>query len=853
VAHRLPLAHTGLKSEVQMVLNVRVLAVGCLVLVSTLTPGQVLTKSNSGLTTGEAIQVTGHASGSVPFQSLSSLSAQDVNGDGKVDLLVTGPDPTGTSQTVTTTLLRNSGNQNFTQVVGNNSSYCLPAYSYPTAGNEVPPFCTLADLNGDGLPDKIFVGEYPNASNPAEVDYPYVKVAYATGPGMWASPVKYGIGGKGLYIASVAVGDFNGDGRTDIAVLQLSQNPTGYPPYVYGFVYVLWGKPDGTCSISHGYATNVANYAGQGSEDLVDFFPDMQIAALDLNGDGKSDIIAYSGQFGAMSVMLGTGNGLTAGSLIAFDFEFGEKFLAADLNKDGFGDLVIQESSRVDPQSRVHVFSGGGQGSQNFGWFSRDQALSLNEYDPLVTGIATGDFNRDGLIDLAITTNSNLNIFLQQPDGSFGSPKQYALNAAGGFLAVADFDGDGKLDVALDGGNPIAILYGDGHGSFNGPTVSSNFIAGGVFDGFDVTTADFNKDGKADVITTIPGGCNQGVCSSVVNLFTGSGQGWFQPQKNYTVPMNASVVATGDLNGDGQTDIVALNTYGNNPPGLPDTGVLQGRANGTFAAGKSYVLGLSGVDLYLRDVNNDGKLDMITDAGVALGNGDGTFGAVIAFPYGYETGCAICQNMAVGDFNNDGRLDVLFSQNGVHVMLGDGTGHFAIKTSYSPQCAEFCGAPILAVGDLNGDGKLDFVAGIAAGQGSGIAVYLGNGDGTFQAGEADAIAPSASASYGVQIESVTIHDMNGDGVPDLIVATTNGLAVFLGKGGGHFTAPLVFAAPAGSFGTSAFAIADYDSNGTPDLVVPVFNGVARLLNTGYSTWPKVSSLPAPSPFRGMSP
>src|SRR3954451_2553279 len=131
-------------------------AAGTLVLISTVSPSQVLSKADSGLTNPETIQITGHASGNVPFQMVSALSAQDVDGDGKFDVLVTGPDPTNPASPITTTLLRNLGNQNFQQVVGNNSTYCVPAYSSPAPADQVPPFCMLADLNGDGRPDKVF-------------------------------------------------------------------------------------------------------------------------------------------------------------------------------------------------------------------------------------------------------------------------------------------------------------------------------------------------------------------------------------------------------------------------------------------------------------------------------------------------------------------------------------------------------------------------------------------------------------------------------------------------------------------------------------------------------------------------
>ena len=851
-----------------MFLSVRFSTTSLLIVFSSLATAQVLTKTNSGFNTPEAIQVIAHANGRVPFGDLSSLSAQDVNGDGKMDLLVTGPDPTITgpdptiiTQVLTTTLLRNTGNQTFQQVVGNNSGYCLPSPANSPLPDTAPPFCMVADLNGDGLPDKIFAGEYPNPSNPSEVDYPYVKVQFATGPASFAPPIKYALGGRGAFIISLAVGDFNGDGRTDIAALRMAQKgepPNGYGPVpLEGYVFVLYGNAQGNFTLSHSYATGIFNVVGV-PNDYVDFYPDMHLASLDLNGDGKSDLMVYGQGLGGgyqsgFSILLGGSTGLTRSGGSGSNYSI-TKLFAADLNKDGFGDVVVQDS-----QEGLHVLSGGGRGSQYFGYFARDQVLQLNEYGAEVLNILAGDFNRDGRPDLAIATMWSINIFLQKPDGSFGPPRQYP--ATGNFLAMGDFNGDGKLDLA-SGGNPLSILYGDGFGSFTAPVVTTNYFPGaflsdvslmtGYWSNGTVVTADFNHDGKPDIATSA-GSCDPNGCTNFVNVFFGSGKGWFEPAKNYPVPSGASAIAVGDVNGDGINDLVTVDAWGGNgtAPG-PGTGVLLGKPDGTFAAGKSYMLGLFGVNIFLRDVNNDGKLDVVTEAGVALGKGDGTFEPAIRLPYSPDMGgCSTCQTIAVGDFNGDGKLDVLYSeQQNMHVLLGDGTGHFTEKVNLS--CGTACGYSPLAVGDLNGDGKLDFVSGISSDPEGGIVTYLGKGDGTFQKLEAYSIAPSGCNTYGPWASEVTIRDLNGDGIPDLAVHS-NGLLVFMGRGGGRFTSPLYFAVPSTGFGNTAFATADFNLDGTPDFAFPTQNGIARLLNTGYATWPKVSSLPPPTPFRTPSP
>src|ERR1035437_8162164 len=129
---------------------------------------QVLTKANAGLTTPELIQMGDGTSGIV-------ASAQDADGDGKVDLLVNFVSPSGVQRT---TLLRNTGNQNFQPIPRNNSGDCLSSPDRAVGDQFTPSFCTLVDLNGDGMQDKVVAGASRNAST-VNLDYPYIKVMFA--------------------------------------------------------------------------------------------------------------------------------------------------------------------------------------------------------------------------------------------------------------------------------------------------------------------------------------------------------------------------------------------------------------------------------------------------------------------------------------------------------------------------------------------------------------------------------------------------------------------------------------------------------------------------------------------------
>src|SRR3954451_5689875 len=125
-------------------------------LFSTATTAQVLSRNYTGLTTPEAYLALSNGSG--PFHGfLSSLSPQDVDDDGRIDLLVTGiPADSNLQGPITTTLLRNTGSGTFQQTPGTKPGYCIPAPAFWGPAGYIAPFCTLADLTGDGRPDKIF-------------------------------------------------------------------------------------------------------------------------------------------------------------------------------------------------------------------------------------------------------------------------------------------------------------------------------------------------------------------------------------------------------------------------------------------------------------------------------------------------------------------------------------------------------------------------------------------------------------------------------------------------------------------------------------------------------------------------
>jgi hypothetical protein len=241
----------------------------------------------------------------------------------------------------------------------------------------------------------------------------------------------------------------------------------------------------------------------------------------------------------------------------------------------------------------------------------------------------------------------------------------------------------------------------------------------------------------------------------------------FSPATGY--PAGAQTLVTGDFNGDGKMDLVA------------DGKVLLGNGDGSFQTPLNFPV-TSPITIVAGDFNHDGKLDLATansaagTVSVLLGKGDGTFQSPVDYPAGSGP-----SRIVSADFNRDGRLDLavsnsIYTKSMVTVLLGVGNGTFRAPVSYAIN-DDKAAPPMLATGDFNGDGKADLIT--ANGMGSSyITVFLGNGDGTFQT----PINTSGAAAP----QTLVLWDFNRDGKLD--VAVLNAFAVIMfGNGDGTFT------------------------------------------------------------------
>jgi hypothetical protein len=600
----------------------------------------------------------------------------------------------------------------------------------------------VADFNGDGKPDVL------------EQATGTLLVLLGNGDGTFQPPISTN---SGASLSAVVAGDVNGDGKAD--VLGLFNNN----------LVVYLSKGDGT------FAAGVSYPVGNTSIVYE------EITLGDFNSDQKADVaVSLSGDnvVGQEVVFLGNGDGTFQSGTTSTGVLYPSSVVAGDFNGDGKLDLVI--AGQPSLSAVTSILLGNGDGT-----FQTPTTVVSNG------GIlAAADLNDDGKVDFVLL-NGLAQVYLGKGDGTFSNTHSYQPPVPQGLvpggLALADFNLDGKVDVAAAGG----LMLGNGDGTFKGWSA----VALPLFAGSSTAVGDFDKNGAPDIAAV----STNSVYS--VYILTNDGTGVLSLAHTYPLQQPGYAIATADLNGDGNLDLVV---EGVDPISQDwSFSVLLGNGDGTFQSAAFYPqnVGADGSTVVIADFNGDGKPDLAIPAGsdsvaVLLGKGNGTF-----FPptYFFDGGGSIVS----ADFNLDAKLDIVSGAGGV--LLGEGDGTF--QPAMFP-VAGF-GVPLLTA-DVNGDGKPDIVGGNA--------VFLGNGDGTFKPpiliGEPE---PTAGISL--------LADVNGDGKVDAIGGRSfssqfSDRGLFLGNGDGTFGPYITLLAGSQFDGGISFAqAADMNGDGKQDLVV----------------------------------
>ena len=732
----------------------------------------------------------------------------------------------------------------------NNSAYIPHTINFDAqvnfadAGNPNFLQTVIMDVNGDGKPDMIVAGTvisiYINTSASGSIT-----------SGSFAAPIDIAVPGTGL--AAVAAGDIDGDGRPDLAFCTGGNDS----------IYILRNSTTG------GSVSFAAPVAFQDSSTFYSNLYPVAIAIMDIDGDGKADIVTCTYGNGNIAVLRNTA---TAGTINTGSLAAPTEFFSGggggpvgmaidDLDGDGKPEIVI-----ADADYYVWVFQNTSvPGALNFG---SPVSFGVGNF-PM--SVVISDIDGDGKPDLAVVNQSDNTMAILQNtstpgtinNSSFAAPVTFAAGDWPLSIVAGDFDGDGKPDLAVATNVDAMGLWSEAIMIFRNTAVpgtidntsmipetspTSNLYTGSIISG------DIDGDGKADLITT-----NLGVASISVfrndplyipptitavspyvdsdgTSVTITGTGFNTNAANDIVYFGATQATVNAASATSLQVIVPVGaTYGpvtvnNTVKGLtayspyyflPDynnSAYVPGTVN--FDPQVNY--GLNGYQVIMADVDGDGKADMVVagyQTAVYLNNS--TSGSITSSSFAAPVFLPISSaEVAVGDIDGDGKPDLVFINgfDSVRILRNTSTTGsvsfgspvaFIINNWETPQA--------IAIADIDGDGKPDVV--IGNNSSGNISIYHNEASaGTINTGS---LSLPLDFYGGGEYSSIAVEDIDGDGKPD-IVAVGNGDSVQVFRNTctpgniNGIAAPVSFAVGNGSF---AVLTADIDGDGKADIVV----------------------------------
>jgi hypothetical protein len=820
----------------------------------------------------------------------SSLIIGDVNSDGKADLIV------GASRFSTWTgrvyIFYGNGTNNFgTAVCSGSPAACLAANANvvidgTASWDYVGSSLAIGDFNADGKNDLalgsnginnvyIFYGDGTSNFGTATCSGSPAACSSANADVIIAAESGAGLG------QTIVAGDFNADGKTDLAMTSLYYGSSA------GRVYILYGSTTLAASIGAGSANVIIT--GEASSNAFGW----SLAAGDFNADGKTDLAVgantYLSSTGRVYIFYNDGSipttAATADVIItgeATSNEFGYSLTAGDFNGDGKIDLAVGATGYSSYTGRTYIFY-----SQN-GQVNTNKKITGSVYS-----MVAGDFNSDGKTDLA--TGDGLGfVYIYYNDGSYPASSAsadvtiYGGNSFGGSMGAGDFNNDGRTDLVVGdqsyssyaGG--VFIFYNDGlpyAANASGADFTITGEAGSYFGyGNSITTGDFNADGKIDL--AVGGWVYSGQTGRAYVFYNGSMSATAATANVIITGTSGAAfgitLVSGDFNNDGKTDlVVGASRNGNGKVHIFyadgtnnfGTAVCTGTSPTLCAADNADVIitgelssSYFGLKMAVGDFNSDGKTDLAVGSeyyNSGIGRAYIIYNDGLPYPTLAVNADVIITaesgntnfgvSMIAGDFNADGRTDLAIgasiyasSTGRVYIFYNDGsipTTAAAADIILTGQTTNARFGDNMAVGDFNSDGKIDLA--IAESQTSGVVYIYETRDAyawqiqknqnpnriSGAMGQEMTITGKTSTNFGA---SMVAGDFNFDGKIDLAVGANSGSSVYIFYNDGAMTnlasdADLIINGVGGSAFGISLAVGDFNADGRTDLAVGARN------------------------------
>lgn len=746
----------------------------------------------------------------------------DFNGDGIPDLVL--------GSNVVSIYL---GNTNGTYTKGATISIQQAPTSYPIV---------IADFNGDGIPD-LAVPLY--GSND-------IAILLGKGDGTFAAPVMASVPGSPVDVTQLVVGDFNGDGIPDLAVIDSDNS----------IVDILLGNGDGT-------------FTAETTNPPISGIP-TYIATGDFNGDGKADL-AVSVNGGTIAILLGNGDGTFVASGSVNSASSSSPISVADFNRDGKLDIAVAAGANTNESVSVLTgngdgtfnspFSGPGSTSTSVTWvqvadfnqrgtpdvvfadssgsatvFLNNGGGLLNKIFPVVSGLSVpyylevgvGDLNGDGYPDIVAGGyySSTQGLYLTEPTETASASASVQVNGVGQHLAHASFPAEGKYESSVSSSIPLWGLL---------PTTSTTLSV--TSGGLTVTSV---TPGTAVLLTAQVSVVTTPVTAGQVNFCDASAPHCTDIHILGSSALNSSGTATFTFvpgpgahryqahfveDGFGLTSASNIASLNVGPPPSPvysDTAAISLNGSPGDYSLTATVTGYGGPASPIGIVSFlDTSFGNNLLATASLGAGIPGIGFLESLSPSFGSYSA---REVTADFNGDGIPDlaVISSDNSfgggpftVAVFLGNGDGTF--RTGPTIQPSDMWIYPSMISGDFNGDGKPDLaILSYDGSTTSYLTILLNNGDGSFSAKPTVVAYRQGSTGGDVILGTMATADFNGDGKLDLAVVgdyvSSGGVTILLGKGDGTFTATGPNLDPNGDF--ALIATGDFNGDGIPDFVTP---------------------------------